>query len=468
MRSTNNLNESVDGLKARVTDLAAQLDKKNAELELIKKKLRRSARIRNKALKVLPSLYFGISVTRAVNDIEKSYSASADKPVLQRVPAQKWLNLLAAYLNRQFVMTVSIGLIATIPGILTYWLMNKQNEKIDKQIYLSQQNVASQFTGQISALLSDIAKDTEEACLDMSKLKKDAKTLGDLMYAPCWSDLTRASAATRYEWLAKMEEQKGNTGRRDYFLDAAREAHIWFEEARPIDQTSFLNYGATIDAGNNVAARAQALTNALPAYRLIVEPGPGEQEESVPTLTKRAYSPERGLILKQFLQYHVAHTGNYRQSLLDSLNVSSVKASFLNLRDALIKCSVFQKSDLSASDLGRAHIKNSLFTQSNLALSDWRMAHLDDVKFDRTVMPSASYFHVQSLNKVTFREVFVESSSWPQDVAENVPDFDPDSVEVIWDAKRKMFVLSTRNVQISESASEKKCPNFNSSALRDS
>jgi hypothetical protein len=468
MTSPNDLNESIDDLKTKVDELTAQLDKKTVELELIQKKLRRYAYIKNKILRILPSLYFGISVTSAANDIEKSYSAAADKPFLQRVPAQKWLNLLAAYLNRQFVMTVIFGLAATVPGALTYWLMNKQNEKIDKQIYLSQQSVASQFTSQISDLLTDISTGSKTVCLDTDKLKKGAKTLDDLMYASCWSELKRSSAARRYEWLAKMEDLKGRTNYRDSFLDAAREANAWSEGTLPINQMTFRSYGATVDPADDVAARAQALTNALSAYRLIVEPGPGELEESTPTLTERAYSPERGLILKQFLEYHVAHTGNYRQSLLDGLDVSYVKASFLNLRDALIKCSAFHKSDLSGTDLGRAYINNSLFTQSNLMLSDWRMARLDDVKFDRTVMPSADLFQVQSLNDVTFREVFVESKSWPQEVAKNVHDFDPDSVAVTWDEKRKAFVLSTKDMQTSQLASEKKCSNFNSSASRDS
>ncbi len=474
MTNTTRSSPATEDMQTRIGSLEVELQIKDdeisalrAELGTARKKLDRYGWVRSGLAKVFSSMYFGVSVTRAISAIEKSYTGSTDKPLLQRVPMQQWLNLLLAFLNRQFLTIFLLGLAAAVPPLLTFLLMREQNEKIDKQIYLSQQSMASQFTSQIAELLSDIPKSAREICLDKEKLKKKVTTIGDLMLAPCWSDMAHSSPDDRAMWQAKRAELAGDITRRDYFVEVAQDARAWQADKLAITDFVYQGFGAVMRPAEDIAARAKALTNALPVYRLLVESVPGERQDSSPVLTDRAFSPERGLILQQFLQYNLAPAGNYRQSFVDSFEISDVKANFLNLRDSLIRCSTFRNTDLSGSDLKRVKLRNSMLIRSNLWRSDWTMASLEGVEFEKTVMPAASQFRVHSLKHVKFKEVFVASKSWPNEVAETARDFDPASVVLIWNSERKSFVMSTKESGDLPFEWSSVCSNFDASRVHD-
>ena len=392
-------------------------------------------------------MYFGFSVNRAISDIQTTYRESTG-PRWRRVPFEKWTDLLAAYMNRQFLMTLVIGLAATVPAILTIWLMQQQNEKIDKQIYLSQQGMASQFSGQIAELLTAISRQAGTECIDLNALKKntpDADQLMGIGYASCWNDLTGwgRSQATRFRWLAARAQMAGDTQAQEQFLGHAQYAADVEEGKIALSEESTLSYGATIPASAEVIGRAHAVTNALSPYRLIVEPLPGQAVEGSPALTDQSYSPERGLILKQFLLNGIDFRGNYRQSLVERLHLFRAYAGALDLPDALIRCSSFDETNLKLSNFKGANMQGVSFGKSDLRFTEWEKANLDNVVFRESALPNASRFRGARLDKITFKDAIVTSASWAAEMAEQTIEFSADSVTVAPAPKGKAFLVNS-------------------------
>lgn len=301
-------------------------------------------------------------------------------------------------------------------------LLRDQNKKIDEQIYISQAAPSWQALPQIQQLAIKLRTDAGKVCLDMKRLHKEAKVVGDLMHPPCWSDLFRlpVSATSRYEWLKVWNLQQGNTSQANRFGEYMGMLRYQDEPSRPFDIQSFaFGPNAYLAPDAEATAIAEVITDAMLPYRSL--DSKSGADDGAPRLSARPISRERALVLKQFLNNGYRPVGNFEGSMLDNIELHNVQLAGIRLRDASLKCALITHSDLSGAAFNGADLSNARFDTTDLRFSTFRGAIVDDVSFEKTLMPSSHEFTPISLRGANLEGAIVGEPDWLKTLAEAQP-----------------------------------------------
>lgn len=315
---------------------------------------------------------------------------------------------------------VAVAMLGVV--IVQAWMLRDQNKKIDAQIYISQAAPSWQALPQIQQLAVKLRTDAGKVCLDMERLRKEAKVLGDLVHPPCWTDLFRlpVSASYRYEWLQVWNRQQGNSSQANRFRDYAGMLRYQDAPSRPFDIQSFaFGPNAYLETDAEATAIAEVITDAMLPYRSL--DSKSKADEGAPGLSARPVSRERALVLKQFLNNGYRPVGNFESSLLDNVELRNVQLAGIRLRDASLKCALIEHSDLTGAAFNGADFSNAKFDTTDLRLSTFRGAIVDDASFNKTLMPSSREFTPTSAKGVHLEGAIVGEADWLEKIAKAQP-----------------------------------------------
>lgn len=346
-----------------------------------------------------------------------------------------------------FHKVTTIGMLAVV--LVQAFLLYRQNERIDKQIYISQGQPAWQELPQIESLARELHGDADKTCLDRAKLMKDARTLGDLDFAPCWGDLVRFHASTkeRYRWLEKWNRQSNNITEADF--DRKGVIASRYEEA-PDSSFDVQGFEFVRDAylrpSPGAEGAAEVITEALLPYRSVDTAG--NSDTDTPELSARPVSRERALVMEQFLDNGYDPVGNFESAFLDKFNFINVQLDGIRLKNASLRCSRFEGSDLRFAAFDGADLTGSVFSSSDLRISSWNGAILDGASFNRVLMPSAPGFRPASLRHVNLSGAIVDAPDWLSELAHQKPKiagFEEKDWIATQDTIHHGFVIGRRN-----------------------
>lgn len=365
---------------------------------------------------------------------------------------------VSAFLWRLF----SPGTTAAAGGILLLaitvvqaMLIARQNTKLDQQTHLMQAQANVAVSSQVGDLVSKITEHGGMACLSKEIRTPPERPAGKLLpnsfskeahlyfrsqLPECWQDVP---SSLRPQWLNACIDDRLMCRK---FLFAARQSL-----SEELQQGERSGGPSSLPLPPGLQAQVVALTNLARPYRFVDVGRPEVTQqanlvgvsgilnrilvwfsgttEGAPSLTPRAVSPERGVILVQLLVLgHGTRGGSVSNADFSSAYVFNAPLSGVRfadtLQDALLPYAsfksanlsgVFYRSDMPCADFEGANLEKLAITQGDFS----------GVNFDNSKLPPAKLFNPSQLHGASFEGATVTAEDFLKELAaRNIPGFE--------------------------------------------
>jgi len=390
---------------------------KLAEVRAENQRLKRELLSYRLGKRLLRFWVLGPSLSGSLETWKAEYEASPGRLPWRRVSLSSSIDVFSALASRQTRSMIVVALAASLPAVLTAYLLWQQNTKIDQQIQLTAAAQASQMQAEVSAVTAALFKSIDELCLPnepevlgildyrLQEVRKgiNSKQLPKFVAGMhrCWGSLVGSTGHIPLFWTRLYLETKD--GVTDDFRVGLPALNV----------VPGLNYSANLDRPrppDNLLNRAISLSEALVPYRQLEEQ---VDPTTSPTLSTRLSSPERGALLRAFAATGLA-TGpiNFSRAWAPGISLVGVNLYQANLSSAYIQCGQIMGS------LHDAILDDIIAYGVKLTMSDLRhirSAHRADFRFAwfaEVILPTPEKFRGAQLVGADFDGAFAPQDRW--------------------------------------------------------
>lgn len=392
-----------------VKQLAADNERLRNELAVAERKLEAISKGTTIVGKVATRISMGPGLAAAIERWEAAFVSSKSRVPWRRVPLGQTVDVVAAYLRRKALSGVFIALVASVPSLVTVFLVVQQNRKIDQQTFLTGAIQSAELQDQISELIASLAAAPSALCLDEKYIDPPSmeRFLGpEYNEFKCWAGAQSgvgsigawAHLFNRVEGWAEIDPGRLNT--------ASVRSNMWLWSPPP---------------PKDLMVKSSSLSSAVRPYRMLQD----DSTDDEPRLSRTPYSPERGTILRAFAAAKLSPMNmDLSRAWAPDVDLSTYFRG-TNLANSFLECSVLTGLFHKAS-LARVKAAGADFSYSDLSLiTSAAGADFSFAIFNRALLPDSVAMKGANIATADFDGALAPESAWYSNAGGSLGKTDP-------------------------------------------